>query len=380
MDTPEEQARQRRGRSSRAASSKRSSAIQTPFRPPLRPESSTSSSTSSIPIIPGLALLEQESTLASQETLVVSHGIDPQLLDIPTPLPQENNLPTPDSNGHTREAISIQNQTPTEEPLSPTVTTQATSRPRRAYNRRIPYSEALGFEENELPARLAYDQRLKWHFICNFNIENIEPVILESYPNITIPSAQWTSALNLAKDNVKNWKTTTLKKMKERVAYIMNKSAEEDVMPITDCDDEEKLSQYFYKTFNEEDFYYCFSWVYDILDLQKSSEQGRSFIRSFIFGRLIKSGDIWANLATKVKIWTDCIRSTGHKHLMAAGKMNEIHTFWYNMAKHHSLQGATKEIFAERPPRITRAKRIAPTDTVPQIYFRGPPIRDSDAS
>ncbi|KAJ6185888.1 hypothetical protein N7519_007189 [Penicillium mononematosum] len=281
----------------------------------------------------------------------------------------KNNLPTPDSNGPTREAINIQSQTPSEEPISPSVTTQTASRPRRAYNRRIPCTEATGFEENELPARIAYDQRLKWHFICNFNIENIKPVILESYPNITIPSAQWTSALNLAKDNVKNWKTTTLRKMKERVAYIMDKSAAEDAIPITDCEDEEKLSQYFYKTFNEEDFYYCFSWVYDILDLEKSPEQGRSFIRN-----------IWANLATKVKIWTDCIRSTGEKNLMAAGKMNEIHTFWFNMAKHDSLRGATKEIFTERPPRITRPKRSAPLDPVPQIYFRGPPIRDSDTS
>ncbi|KAJ5120772.1 uncharacterized protein N7515_010160 [Penicillium bovifimosum] len=131
----------------------------------------------------------------------VPEGMDPLLVDIPPVQPVNQPKSAPSTN--------------------PT-------RQRRAYNRRIPSKQSAGYEESELPARQRYDRMVKWHVLCHFNLNNINAVILNAYPDTAPPSSQHTKALNIAKDIFKAWKCNTPKALKVLIAAIIDKSEVDD--------------------------------------------------------------------------------------------------------------------------------------------------------
>ncbi|KAJ5146646.1 uncharacterized protein N7515_001210 [Penicillium bovifimosum] len=129
---------------------------------------------------PGFALrLEQESVL-------IDHP-DMQLVLVETP-PPFHHVHQPQTAGSTSPTPTTPPAQPATHPQGPSITNPTVAtRQRRAYNRRIPSKQAVGYEESEVVARQCYDRLLKWHVLCNFSLKNINPVILNGYPDAAAP-------------------------------------------------------------------------------------------------------------------------------------------------------------------------------------------------
>ncbi|KAJ5131352.1 uncharacterized protein N7515_007391 [Penicillium bovifimosum] len=229
---------------------------------------------------------------------------------------------------------------------------------------------ASGSEENERPAHDNFTIMLKWHFVLNLTVEGVQSVIHECHPDMVVDSDPWKEVLRKASHTMRSWKVASLKAMKAHIASQMLSSNSEDPESLVNLTDAKTLN--FYRTFNEEAFYTCFRWTYEIIDLKNSPEVGRNYLRN-----------IWANLAAHIKIWTDLTRDTGEGQSTAAEKMDEIHNVWYTLTKHDHLKGATKDLFAPRLPNVTSRKRRVDHEerTRPVVYYHGKSHREqvSDA-
>ncbi|KAJ5801718.1 uncharacterized protein N7518_003786 [Penicillium psychrosexuale] len=92
----------------------------------------------------------------------------------------------------------------------------------------------------------------------------------------------------------------------------------------------------------------------------------------------MRNMDLWVNLATKVKLWFDSVTAKGKHSAIAHGKWHIVLRYWQEITKNESVSGATRELFAELPPRVAGVKRKAEPAAPPlKTFFRGTPIHEA---
>ncbi|CDM33158.1 hypothetical protein DTO013E5_5660 [Penicillium roqueforti] len=66
---------------------------------------------------------------------------------------------------------------------------------------------------------------------------------------------------------------------------------------------------YFYNGFSGEDFTFCFRFIAEFLDIERTDPAGKFYLRN-----------LWVNLATKVKLWFDSVTAKSKHSAIAHGK------------------------------------------------------------
>ncbi|KAJ5120896.1 PAK-box/P21-Rho-binding [Penicillium bovifimosum] len=176
-------------------------------------------------------------------------------------------------------------------PSMPSLADRPTPDSNPAGQHTVATGNASGSEENERPAHDNFTIMLKWHFVLNFNVEGVQSVIHECHPDMVVDSDPWKEVLRKASHTMRSWKVASLKAMKAQIGSQMLSSNCENPESLVNLTDAETLTHYFYRTFNEEAFYTCFRWTYEIIDLKNSPEVGRNYLRN-----------IWANLAASTSL------------------------------------------------------------------------------
>ncbi|KAJ5542615.1 hypothetical protein N7535_005038 [Penicillium sp. DV-2018c] len=218
--------------------------------------------------------------------------------------------------------------------------------------------------------RREWEKQLKWHYICELSTRNLDKWILEHNPGIDDHSYKWSELVRLAQANTKSWKSKTLARMKDRIKHIVTISCQQsNELPMDDIKDETILNKMFYLKFAKEDFFHCFFWLDGLLDYDKSSTEGQSFLQN-----------VWANLATQVKLWQDLNEAKDESHRQAESKWKDCLYFWDDMTNDEQLAGVTPAIFARCPPRVTSKKGRAQTRTRAKVIYHGAPVRPSTAT
>ncbi|KAJ5135713.1 uncharacterized protein N7515_004991 [Penicillium bovifimosum] len=290
------------------------------------------------------------------------------VIDLTDQVPKrESSLPTPDPLLHPAEPTNESREDTTENNASLDVTVAPTPiQTEGTNNQRVARPNAKHYERIEGPAKKAFTQKLRWYYLCHLNVDDVQSLIVECYPDVERTSEEWSVLVQHTKELAKNWKSRTLRNMQSRISSIVDLS-HDHATPLRLMTDEEALSEYFYTHFNEGDFYSCFKFVAGILDIKHTSEPGLSYLRN-----------LWANLATKVKLWVDAVRSDGRDAALARGRWEVVKKYWQEITVARELSGARREMFAEVTTTGVAGKKRQCPEAPPaprfKTFFRGTPI------
>lgn len=191
----------------------------------------------------------------SQNSTLTQASLDPALIEVPTPIdPIRFEIPrpfepTPDYNTTSPDDLEesnsltelVQNTSTTvakrvrrkrrplpeehhdSDSLDEPVIRTPTSTAKRVYRKRQRVSDAVEFENEEFPWQQRFVLAVRWEYLLKLHIRDMDKVILELYPRLTRSDVLWTQLVREIQDKTKNWKSTTLKRIRVSQVKMENR-------------------------------------------------------------------------------------------------------------------------------------------------------------
>ncbi|KZZ88540.1 hypothetical protein AAP_04863 [Ascosphaera apis ARSEF 7405] len=196
----------------------------------------------------------------------------------------------------------------------------------------------LAESEDAYEAELANERfirrKMRWHYFFTFSNDKVRTFIHRTMPELKDDVVRNDAYERFLRGTTREWKYESLKRMKNFVANEIRNQKTAPGLGLACTDEYRHLHEYFYSTFDEDNFYQVLYWLKNVIELEGSSELGKWYAK-----------EIFSNLAVKCKIYLSKVERGDAD---AASYWEEVKLFWAAQGTNEKLAGVGKEHFKER--------------------------------